>query len=213
MLIRPAKYRAKVRGWVVKQSKLYAIYTVPCLYPGDPAVGGTSTKYCGKSPPREIESIGDVLELEFHTNQVLYRTVLYCTALYQPGRLLPRVLAGLHDRDQGGQLRHLHRGCSVRVHLARLPRPAGQPHLPGYCRFVSDKSVTSVSTMAVRPDREPRLQAASLPAAPRPPGLQARAAQCRGLQRRSGQGAIIDYYLFIKYFLSVSQLFSHFLLF
>lgn len=36
---------------------------------GDPAVGGTSTKYCGKSPPKEIESIGDVLELEFHTNQ------------------------------------------------------------------------------------------------------------------------------------------------
>ena len=189
------------------------IQSIHILYPGDPAVGGTSTKYCGKSPPREIESIGDVLELEFHTNQVLYCTVLYCTVLYQPGRLLPRVLAGLHDRDQGGQLRHLHRGCSVRVHLARLPRPAGQPHLPGYCRFVSDKSVTSVSTMAVRPDREPRLQAASLPAAPRPPGLQARAAQCRGLQRRSGQGAIIDYYLFIKYFLSVSQLFSHFLLF
>ena len=52
------------------------------MYPGDPAVGGTSTKYCGKSPPREIESIGDVLELEFHTNQVLYCTVLCCTALH-----------------------------------------------------------------------------------------------------------------------------------
>ena len=36
---------------------------------GDSAVGGTSTKYCGKSPPREIESIGDILEIEFHTNQ------------------------------------------------------------------------------------------------------------------------------------------------
>ena len=58
------------------------IQSIHILYPGDPAVGGTSTKYCGKSPPREIESIGDVLELEFHTNQVLYCTVLCCTVLY-----------------------------------------------------------------------------------------------------------------------------------
>ena len=163
--------------------------------------------------PRPARSSPSATCWSWSSTPTRYCTVLYCTVLYQPGRLLPRVLAGLHDRDQGGQLRHLHRGCSVRVHLARLPRPAGQPHLTGYCRFDSDNSVTSVSTMAVRPDREPRLQAARLPAAPRPPGLQARAAQCRGLQRRSGQGAIIDYYLFIKYFLSVSQLFSHFLLF
>ena len=38
-------------------------------FAGDSAAGGTSSKYCGKSPPREIESIGDILEIEFHTNQ------------------------------------------------------------------------------------------------------------------------------------------------
>ena len=36
---------------------------------GDPAMGGESSKYCGKSVPKEIESIGEVLEIEFHTNQ------------------------------------------------------------------------------------------------------------------------------------------------
>ena len=67
------------------------IQSIHILSPGDPAVGGTSTKYCGKSPPREIESIGDVLELEFHTNQVLYCTVLHCTVLYctVPNRATP----------------------------------------------------------------------------------------------------------------------------
>jgi len=36
---------------------------------GDPAQGGTSTRYCGKSPPAYIESLGELLEIEFHTNQ------------------------------------------------------------------------------------------------------------------------------------------------
>jgi len=31
--------------------------------------GGTSTKYCGKSVPAELESVGEVLEIQFHTNQ------------------------------------------------------------------------------------------------------------------------------------------------
>ena len=31
--------------------------------------GEDSSKYCGKSVPAEIESVGEVLEIEFHTNQ------------------------------------------------------------------------------------------------------------------------------------------------
>ena len=36
---------------------------------GDVEKGGTSMRYCGKSPPAYIESLGEVLEVEFHTNQ------------------------------------------------------------------------------------------------------------------------------------------------
>ena len=53
--------------FLVRISSLYVIVLIS--YTGDTAVGGTSTKYCGKSPPEEIESIGDILEIEFHTNQ------------------------------------------------------------------------------------------------------------------------------------------------
>ena len=31
--------------------------------------GKDSSKYCGKSVPKEIESVGEILEIEFHTNQ------------------------------------------------------------------------------------------------------------------------------------------------
>ena len=31
--------------------------------------GEDSSKYCGKSVPKEIESVGEILEIEFHTNQ------------------------------------------------------------------------------------------------------------------------------------------------
>merc|ERR1712115_181032 len=36
---------------------------------GDVTKGGTETRYCGKSPPVSIESMGELLEIEFHTNQ------------------------------------------------------------------------------------------------------------------------------------------------
>jgi hypothetical protein len=36
---------------------------------GDLAAGGSSIRYCGKSPPAYIESLGEVLVIEFHTNQ------------------------------------------------------------------------------------------------------------------------------------------------
>jgi len=36
---------------------------------GPSAEGGTSSKYCGKAVPSQIESIGEVLEIEFHSNQ------------------------------------------------------------------------------------------------------------------------------------------------
>ena len=36
---------------------------------GDVALGGSSNRYCGKSPPSYIESLGEVLEIRFNTNQ------------------------------------------------------------------------------------------------------------------------------------------------
>ena len=88
--------------------------------------GGTSTRYCGKSPPAYIESLGELLEIEFHTNQVLFKAVIIFTPcqiftlptnwsntitstqiLQQEFLIIPK------ERESGGWGRVLNCGCSV----------------------------------------------------------------------------------------------------
>ena len=63
--------------------------------------GGTSTRYCGKSPPAYIESLGEMLEIEFHTNQVFVRLsffeqrLCYLLPNFQPEMSPPSVVKAL----------------------------------------------------------------------------------------------------------------------
>lgn len=60
--------------------------------------GGTSTRYCGKSPPAYIESLGELLEIEFHTNQVQF---FITSPNFRSVQTTPDIIHSVH-RGEGG---------------------------------------------------------------------------------------------------------------